>query len=325
MMTLNAGGKVLDSEEGDTTEAFFERLARSIGSSRLLGTEKMLFHTYVREAQFFWKFLSPLIDRVGPRRVLEVGSGIGILSLLAATKVPSVTSLEPESSGFTRMGTFRTHAVRLWRGQFIPSYQNVLLEDLPEDDTFDFIFCVNVLEHVTRPHDLIDEIFRRLTPGGFAWFVCPNYSFPYEQHFEIPIVFSKSITQRLFRRQISQRAGLGEPTRFWDELSWPTQRSIKETLAASGTAVDFRTEVLAGYFARIEDSEFLDRKAPWWRMVKPLLKIFKPVVMMLPPRIAPVIEFLISKPLENQDESVQTLSCRESQEGSISFRRNALG
>ena len=312
------------SEQSESAEAFFKRLALSIDSSRLPAPEKKLFHTYVREAQFFWKFLSPLIANVGPKRVLEVGSGIGILSLLAATKVPSVTSLEPESSGFARMGTFRNHALKLWRGQLIPSYRNAFVEELPKEDAFDFIFCVNVLEHVARPQDLIEAVFRRLTPGGFAWFVCPNYSFPYEQHFEIPIVFSKSITQRLFRKRINQRRSLDEPLQFWQELSWPTQRSIKDALAASGIAVDFRAEVLAGYFARIDDSEFLDRKATWLRIVKPLIKTLKPVVMVLPQRITPVIEFLISKPLEIPDETVRAIPRQESRRW-LSSPENVFG
>ncbi len=44
------------------------------------------------------------------------------------------------------------------------------------DDTFDYICCVDGLEHMTNPYKAVEELARVLKPGGFGIFSLPNYS-----------------------------------------------------------------------------------------------------------------------------------------------------
>jgi 2-polyprenyl-3-methyl-5-hydroxy-6-metoxy-1,4-benzoquinol methylase len=43
-----------------------------------------------------------------------------------------------------------------------------------ENDTFDYIFCIEVLEHVINPYFVLNEIKRILKPGGFLILSVPN-------------------------------------------------------------------------------------------------------------------------------------------------------
>ena len=258
--------------------------------------DQPLFETYASEALFFWRFLEPLLFSCSPARVLEVGSGIGLLSLFARSAVPSVTSLEPESSGFGKMSTFRKAILGVWGEKPLPQFENALLQDLKHDEMFDFIYCINVLEHVPKPEGLISEIYKRLSPGGTAWCVLPNYSFPYEQHFEIPILINKSITGSVFRKKIRQHAVSPDPEGLWSELSWPTQVGLRKFLDESGLSHEFRKTVLGGYFDRLDNQQFLARKGSAYKLLRPVIRVLKPLILRLPHRIQPIIEFTISKP-----------------------------
>jgi SAM-dependent methyltransferase len=45
-----------------------------------------------------------------------------------------------------------------------------------EDDTFDYVCCVDGLEHMTNPYRAVEEFTRVLKPGGIAVFSIPNYT-----------------------------------------------------------------------------------------------------------------------------------------------------
>lgn len=42
-----------------------------------------------------------------------------------------------------------------------------------DDNTFDAIVCVDVLEHVPYPQKAVDEMYRVLKPGGYIWVELP--------------------------------------------------------------------------------------------------------------------------------------------------------
>lgn len=259
--------------------------------------------TYVYEAAFFWKFLQPLLIERKPARAMEVGSGVGLLSLFASSEVEDITSLEPESAGFGTMSHYRSIILRAWQGEHRPAFRDQFLRDLPGKETFEFIYCINVLEHVPNFEGLIEEIYERLKPGGTAWFVLPNYSFPYEQHFGIPILFTKRISGILFSRRIRNHRHLPDPSGLWEDLSWPTQRRLQRFLTSRNWHHQFQKNVLGGYFERLDEPHFLQRKGVLFRSLRLLLKALRPVVVALPLGVAPIIEFTVSRPVGSQPKS----------------------
>lgn len=58
-----------------------------------------------------------------------------------------------------------------------------VVEDMPfEDNYFDFISCLDVLEHIKNPVDGLKSIHRVLKPGGYALITIPSCQFLYGPH-----------------------------------------------------------------------------------------------------------------------------------------------
>lgn len=56
---------------------------------------------------------------------------------------------------------------------------------LDPDNTYDFVHCITVLEHVQNVSKCLDEMIRIVKPNGKIYINTPNYSYPYEGHYKI--------------------------------------------------------------------------------------------------------------------------------------------
>jgi len=67
--------------------------------------------------------------------------------------------------------------------EFLPKYIDFTKcsgDNLPfEDETFDFVFCFHVLEHVLNPHDFMMEFNRVLKKDGYVYIEMPYYKTAY--------------------------------------------------------------------------------------------------------------------------------------------------
>lgn len=59
------------------------------------------------------------------------------------------------------------------------TYQCDVIDVPVEKETFDLVWCSQVLEHVPEPERALHEFFRILKPGGEAWLTAPFY---YQEH-----------------------------------------------------------------------------------------------------------------------------------------------
>ena len=100
---------------------------------------------------------------VGPKgkAALEVGSGGGILTEEICKMGFATTGVEPADES---LATARNHA----KAEGLPiTYDKGTGEQLPyPDQSFDVVFCCDVLEHVRDLPKVISEISRVLKPGG---------------------------------------------------------------------------------------------------------------------------------------------------------------
>lgn len=144
-----------------------------------------LFLTYQNEAIAARKFLANSLTDLKPgAEILEVGGGILALAIQLASEGFKVTTVEPVGEGFNGisfiMKVFSNIAIQ----------ENVtfkLIESPIErcifETKFDFIFSINVMEHLNEPFLVLNQIKGILKKGGEYRFFCPNYDFPYEPHF----------------------------------------------------------------------------------------------------------------------------------------------
>lgn len=211
--------------------------------------------TYFSEMKFGHRFLSRRIP-YGRLRILEVGAGLGLLSIWLHRLGHEVVALEPAALAF---GLFDATRREIWSacGENTPTLYEGGAETLtPEDHgSFDFIFSINVMEHIGALEEAFAAIAAVLRPGGVWLNSCPNYWIPYEPHYAIPMVpGAPGLTRRLF-------AGTIDPNPdTWDTLNFINWSTVRRLAAKNRLKAEFETGGLHDSLVRLgEDPEFLSR------------------------------------------------------------------
>lgn len=157
-------------------------------------------------------------------KCLEIGSGPGLLLGRLQARFPqcSFEGIEPVGSGFAKTEaplaeiTARTN-IAVHRCGY---------EDFDPRTQYDLIFSINVFEHVGSWRDYLTRTHGWLSPGGASVMLCPNYSFPWEPHFRIPIVGGKRLTYRLFARRIEAYEHREHYEGLWASLNFVKKREV---------------------------------------------------------------------------------------------------
>ena len=261
-------------------------------------SKRQLLKTYTSEAEFFEKVLEPdLLNMSSGSHLVEVGSGIGLLAMNLAAKGFEVTAFEPQASGFTDMNKMRNHITTNWSGVMPQiNFRDTSINSATRlDRSADYIFAINVIEHVPDYKALIADALKMKTSKGVMRIICPNYAIPYEPHLELPVIFNKSLTWRIFKRRILN-SPMDNPREFWQDLSWPSQRRLKKTFVELNVKVKFSRDATNFYINRaLSDTTFLDRKG---RIIGTLIKVFafgaKHLTRFIPIALIPIIDCRIT-------------------------------
>jgi SAM-dependent methyltransferase len=118
--------------------------------------------------------------RTGPRDVLDAGSGNGYFSWLAYQSGARVVALNYEQGQVEKARDFlisyrKADPARLRFEQ----YNLYALSG--EQRTFDEIICFEVLEHLRRDREVLEQFQRILKPGGVLHLCCPHRLHPRHQ------------------------------------------------------------------------------------------------------------------------------------------------
>jgi SAM-dependent methyltransferase len=131
------------------------------------------------------RYLVPIIERVGARRVLDAGCGVG-------TMVMRLCELGYDAHGFDLLENApRWARLGMPRDRFVVTDPDAIRLPYP-DGHFDFLFSFGVIEHVgtTNGHSdrrpdyaavrtaWVRELFRVVRPGGAMFLAGPNRNFP---------------------------------------------------------------------------------------------------------------------------------------------------
>ena len=116
-----------------------------------------------------------------PNLVLDLGSSAGGLSAALAQAGLEVQGIEPNPAG---VDASRLRVERL--GLTGVEFQVGIGERMSYPaNRFDLVVSMAVLEHVQDVHKVVQEVFRVLKPGGWAYFEVPNNMFPFEGHYKM--------------------------------------------------------------------------------------------------------------------------------------------
>jgi 2-polyprenyl-3-methyl-5-hydroxy-6-metoxy-1,4-benzoquinol methylase len=145
-----------------------------------------LFLTYQNEAIEARKFLNESLVKLNKEAdILEVGGGILALSVQLASEGFQITAVEPVGEGFTGISYIMEIFLEISRNENL-RIQLIRhpIEACEFKGEFDFIFSINVLEHLKNPYLVMIQLVGILKEDGSCRIFCPNYDFPYEPHFQ---------------------------------------------------------------------------------------------------------------------------------------------
>lgn len=262
-----------------------------------------LFDVMAGEARFARAWLDEDLKRLPKAApVLEVGGGVFILACQLAREGFAITSIEPTGTGF---GAFEELGAAVLafsaRDGMAPTVLRCRAEDLTAGARVALAFSVNVMEHVDAPEVVIARISALLSPGGSYRFLCPNYLFPYEPHFNIPTFGSKALTRWLMGSRIGENPGMDDPAGVWRSLNWITVPQVRRIAAADASLlVGFgRTTVVWMLERAVTDVAFARRRPAW--MVAILRALGRARLLrlaaLIPARFQPVMDVRLTKRL----------------------------
>lgn len=173
-------------------------------------------------------------EKLKELKILEIGSGNAFSLCYALKSGLHIVGIEPGIRYGFKDRYLR--AINLLRINGIENPEDFLLdtsvESLPfNDNSFDIVFNVAVLEHVQNVNLAMEESIRVLKPGGIFWANVPNYNSIYEGHYNIfwiPYINknkAKFYVEKIFKR---------DPY-FIDELNFTSPSMFKKYLNSSQT------------------------------------------------------------------------------------------
>jgi 2-polyprenyl-3-methyl-5-hydroxy-6-metoxy-1,4-benzoquinol methylase len=234
-------------------------------------SKEPMHQRFVNEARFGLSRVLRTLSSFDPEtvEVLEVGAGSCILSSYLASKRLHVTAVEPLGPEFDFFTDLQNRVLEFCRRNSIElKLVRSTAEQLNLPGRFDVAFTINALEHMRDPLLTIDNMYKSLKPGGVVLVHCPNYTIPFEVHFNIFLVTrSKPINEWLYRSKISRYP------KVWDELNFVRYVDVRRHLVDRGANFTFEGSVMHDLMARLlNDPIFAERMPAIVRAVGAMLR-----------------------------------------------------
>lgn len=218
-----------------------------------MNEDAKLLQMWEGEAVFYLPEIARVIETMlagrTSLRCLEIGCGPGLLIHKLQQQFPqhSFEGIEPVGEGFAKTDAPQQRlAAKLGVNITRATY-----EAFQPAQAYDLIFSVNVIEHVASWRDYLTKTRDMLAPGGATIVLCPNYNFPLESHFILPIVINKTITRKLFRGSIDKLERDLSYHGLWDGLNFIKRTEAARFLAAKNFSYQFDDEIMERMFRRL--------------------------------------------------------------------------
>jgi 2-polyprenyl-3-methyl-5-hydroxy-6-metoxy-1,4-benzoquinol methylase len=273
--------------------------AKQVGMPR--DEAAMFFTTAISEAIQTLRMLIG-IDLALDSKVLEVGAGLGIASVAMSQFGFFVTAIEPGGIGFEKNQAASRYMSVETNNPILVLPETAEDVEFSQDESFDLIFSNNVLEHVKDLEKAIINLLPLLNESGIMVNSCPNYAFPFEPHFGIPLMPIIPRFTSIFLPGSIRHSGL------WKSLNFVTARDIKRILRGTEFSVTFRKGTMAKSFSRLSsDGEFAKRHKLLARIAtNKFASGFLIRILTLPKSLATPMDFVISRKSQKTDTRIKT-------------------
>lgn len=174
-------------------------MAKKLSNEFLIAWE-----TYFNEAIWGWQLIQEDIQLLPPAsQVLELGAGPQVLTCKVSAQNVTVTAIEPFGQGFSIMRELGNMVSDIAEGEGLEyNFIEMTGESFVKPQYFDFAYSINVMEHVDDVNLVLANVVASLRNGGKYHFVCPNYAFPFEPHFNSVTLLNKKLTDRFLKLRI---------------------------------------------------------------------------------------------------------------------------
>ncbi len=278
---------------------FIQKIVDDLDSGALDSDDIASWRTYINEAKWGWDLISASVNSLPTgSKIYEVGAGPQALSAQVASQDMFVTAIEPSGSGFSIMAELGEKVQTLANESKITyTVIDATGEEYVNNEFFDFAFSINVMEHVVDVNSVLDNVLASLKLGASYEFVCPNYAFPFEPHFNFPTLIHKGLTDKLIRNSAIKASKASDPEGLWNSLNWITQRQVRLwAKKRNNVSIAFSNRALQMYLTRAQnDPIFVERHkviSAVSMKINPLLLVISKFV---PKSISPFIDVKITK------------------------------
>lgn len=188
-----------------------------------------LFNSYANEASTARTLIDKNLNELKlGSKILEIGGGILALATQLASEGYKINVVEPVSSGFSGISFIMNKYLEIADAE--GSTFNLVQSPIEEcrfDEKFDFIFSINVMEHLKNPYITLNQVVNLLDQNAIYRLTCPNYDFPYEPHFGKILFTRKNLSFFLpIKRARSKRIATSEIQGIYESLNFITIRKI---------------------------------------------------------------------------------------------------
>ena len=183
--------------------------------------------TWINEAEFGFGCLTEYCKQISKSgKVLEVGCGTGILLAMLDQKFDNLNfvGIEPFASGWDSLPEYNEINTIIKNNNI--SIKNVCFEKFNTKTKYDLIYCVNVFEHLNSWRNFLLTATKWLSKEGKIVILCPNYGFPYESHFNIPLIINKSFTYSIFKKSIIKKEKDMKIEGTWKSLNFVKKTEV---------------------------------------------------------------------------------------------------
>lgn len=260
-----------------------------------------LFEVYAGEALFGRQLLdSHLSGLPSGASILEIGAGMLLLSCQLQLENFTVTAVEPIGGGFSHFNQLRRIVLDLAAEiGCAPIMLPITAEELSYENDFDFAFSINVMEHVGNVAVVLRRVVSALKPGSSYYFMCPNYSFPYEPHFNLPTLASKKLTEQLMGSHIFNSKRIDAPEETWKSLNWITVSQVRKICRHQLSLNPvFDKKVFLRFVQRsLDDSQFKSRRGSFICFVITIINTLKlnKLFLLIPATFQPIMACCVTR------------------------------